>query len=100
MNPCASDPKPYSSSCLENGFSEVLMRDAPLSQGCHHTDTYRPHLPWKRRKCQMPVSPSRVGPPLQTASFERFAGACAILTAIAAFLYALAFVLVQEELLS
>jgi hypothetical protein len=48
----------------------------------------------------MPVSPSRAGPPLRSASFERFAGACAILTAIAAFLYAVAFVLVQEELLS
>jgi hypothetical protein len=48
----------------------------------------------------MPVSPSRVGPRMQSTSFERFAGACAILTAIAAFLYALAFVLVQEELLS
>jgi hypothetical protein len=49
----------------------------------------------------MPVSRSRrVGPQMRSASFERFAGACAILTAIAAFLYALAFVLVQEELLS
>ncbi len=48
----------------------------------------------------MPVSRSRVGPQMRSASFERLAGACAILTAIAAFLYAVAFVLLQEELLS
>ncbi len=48
----------------------------------------------------MPVSRSRVGQQTRSASFERLAGACAILTAIAAFLYAVAFVLLQEELLS
>jgi hypothetical protein len=49
----------------------------------------------------MPASRSRrVGPQMHSASFERFAGTCAILTAIVAFLYAVAFVLLQEELLS
>jgi hypothetical protein len=48
----------------------------------------------------MPVSRSRVGPQMRSASFERFAGACAILTAIVAFVYAVAFVLLHEELLS
>ena len=37
---------------------------------------------------------------MQSASFERFAGACAILTAIASFLYAVAFVILQNVVLS
>jgi hypothetical protein len=37
---------------------------------------------------------------MHSASFERFAGACAILTAIASFLYALAFVILHNVLLS
>jgi predicted ester cyclase len=37
---------------------------------------------------------------LGAASFERFAGACAILTAIASFLYAVAFVILQNVVLS
>ena len=37
---------------------------------------------------------------MHSASFERFAGACAILTAIASFLYAVAFVILQNVVLS
>ena len=37
---------------------------------------------------------------IEAASFERFAGACAILTAIASFLYAVAFVILQNVVLS
>src|ERR671939_2009323 len=37
---------------------------------------------------------------MHSASFERFAGACAILTAIANFLYAVAFVILQNVVLS
>jgi hypothetical protein len=37
---------------------------------------------------------------MQAASFERFAGVCAILTAIASFLYAVAFVILQNVVLS
>ena len=37
---------------------------------------------------------------MHSASFERFAGACAILTAIAGFLYAVAFVILQNVVLS
>jgi hypothetical protein len=37
---------------------------------------------------------------MHSASFERFAGACAILTAIASFLYAVAFVVLQNVVLS
>src|SRR5215210_1226041 len=37
---------------------------------------------------------------MQSASFERFAGACAILTAFASFLYAVAFVILQNVVLS
>jgi hypothetical protein len=37
---------------------------------------------------------------MHSASFERFAGACAILTAIASFLYAVAFVIVHNVVLS
>jgi hypothetical protein len=38
--------------------------------------------------------------PMHSASFERFAGGCAILTAIASFLYAVAFVILQNVVLS
>ena len=38
--------------------------------------------------------------PTQPASFERFGGACAILTALASLLYAVAFVILQSVLLS
>src|SRR5918911_1067786 len=37
---------------------------------------------------------------MHSASFERFAGACAILTAITSFLYAVAFIILQSMLLS
>ena len=37
---------------------------------------------------------------IEAASFERFAGACAILTAIASFLYAVAFVILQNVVFS
>ena len=39
-------------------------------------------------------------PAPRSASFERFAGACAIFTALTAFLYAVAFIVLQNELLS
>ena len=38
--------------------------------------------------------------PARSASFERFAGVCAILTGVSGFLYAIAFVVLQDELLS
>lgn len=38
--------------------------------------------------------------PLRTASFERFAGVCAILAGVASFLYAVAFIILQNDLLS
>jgi thiol:disulfide interchange protein len=38
--------------------------------------------------------------PVRSASFERFAGACAILAGIAGFLYAVAFIILQNVLLS
>jgi hypothetical protein len=38
--------------------------------------------------------------PARSASFERFAGVCAVLTGIAGFLYAVAFIVLQNDLLS
>jgi hypothetical protein len=38
--------------------------------------------------------------PARSASFERFAGVCAILAGVSGFLYAIAFVVLQDELLS
>jgi hypothetical protein len=38
--------------------------------------------------------------PLRSTSFERFAGVCAVLAGVAAFLYAVAFVILQNDLLS
>jgi len=37
---------------------------------------------------------------IEAASFERFSGVCAILTAIASLLYAVAFVILQNVVLS
>ena len=37
---------------------------------------------------------------MHSAPFERFAGACAILTAFASFLYAVAFVILQNVVLA
>jgi hypothetical protein len=39
-------------------------------------------------------------PAWSSASFERFAGVCAILAGVSGFLYAVAFVVLQDELLS
>ncbi len=41
-----------------------------------------------------------VAVPLRSASFERFAGVCAVLAGIAGFLYAVAFIVLQNDLLS
>lgn len=38
--------------------------------------------------------------PARSASFERFAGVCAVLAGVSGFLYAVAFVILQDELLS
>jgi len=38
--------------------------------------------------------------PARSASFERFAGVCAVLAGVSGFLYAVAFVVLQDELLS
>lgn len=48
---------------------------------------------------ETPESRTTPGPP-RSASFERFSGVCAVLAGVSGFLYAVAFVVLQDELLS
>lgn len=47
-----------------------------------------------------PVNNGAGAAPLRSTTFERFAGTCAVLAGVAGFLYAIAFVVLQNDLLS